>query len=58
MRPERGKSPYKKVSYDGASVGEHRAFWEEANGPIPPGYLVHHRNEDTRDNRLRRIWNC
>ena len=36
-------------------VREHRLVWEEANGPIPSGYLVHHRNEDRSDNRLENL---
>ena len=29
-----------------------RAMWEEAYGPIPRGYLIHHKNEDPFDDRL------
>jgi len=31
---------------------EHRRVWEDAHGPIPDGYVVHHLNEDKLDNRL------
>ena len=31
---------------------EHRKVWHDANGPIPPGHHVHHRNRDRGDNRL------
>jgi len=31
---------------------EHRAIWEAAYGPIPPGMHIHHRNGDKTDNRL------
>lgn len=30
---------------------EHRHVWESANGPIPDGFHVHHRNHDRSDNR-------
>lgn len=30
----------------------HRFMWEEANGPIPDGMQVHHRNHNKRDNRV------
>jgi hypothetical protein len=29
-----------------------RVMWEEANGPIPPERLIHHRNLDPFDDRL------
>lgn len=29
-----------------------RVMWEEANGPIPKGYLIHHVNHDPFDDRL------
>jgi hypothetical protein len=31
---------------------EHRRVWEDAHGPIPKGYIIHHINEDGFDNRL------
>lgn len=31
---------------------QNRWMWEQANGPIPDGYEVHHRNEDPTDDRL------
>lgn len=34
---------------------EHRVVWEEAHGPIPKGYHVHHRNGDITDNRLENL---
>lgn len=29
-----------------------REIWQEAHGPIPKDWLIHHLNGDTRDNRL------
>jgi hypothetical protein len=43
---------YRKVKINGRSVSEHRWVWEQAYGPIPLGYIVHHRNNDKLDNRL------
>lgn len=34
------------------TVWENRFVWEQANGPIPEGFHVHHRNEDPTDDRL------
>lgn len=33
----------------------HRAVWEEANGPIPKGFVVHHINGNKQDNRLENL---
>ena len=44
---------YKKIRLpDGSTIDEHRLLWATAYGPIPDGMVVHHKNEDTRDNRL------
>ena len=29
----------------------HRKLWYDANGPIPPGRVIHHKNGDITDNR-------
>lgn len=33
----------------------HRFIWETQVGPIPPGHVIHHRNEDTNDNRVENL---
>jgi len=34
-------------------MAEHyRTIWERANGPIPSGYVIHHKNGDRGDNHL------
>lgn len=33
----------------------HRLVWEEAHGPLPEGWHVHHLNGDTLDNRLENL---
>ena len=30
----------------------HRAVWESANGPIPPGFVVHHLDGNLRNNNV------
>jgi hypothetical protein len=34
---------------------EHDIVWVAANGPLGPGELVHHKNEDKTDNRLENL---
>ena len=40
--------PYRK----GTSVSAHRYVWERANGPIPDGYQIHHKDHDASNNTL------
>jgi hypothetical protein len=34
---------------------EHRLVWERHHGSIPPGYHVHHKNGDRKDNRIENL---
>ena len=34
---------------------EHVLVWESHQGPIPPGYEIHHINEDKLDNRIENL---
>lgn len=34
---------------------EHRVLWEQAHGPLPKGYIVHHKNGVKDDNRLENL---
>lgn len=34
------------------AMNEHRYIWEKANGPIPDGYEVHHKDEDKTNNDI------
>ncbi|WP_350156745.1 HNH endonuclease signature motif containing protein [Roseovarius indicus] len=45
--------PQLKLS-NGSIVGEHRHVWQCAQGPIPDGFQIHHRDENRINNKL---WN-
>ena len=36
-------------------MNKNREIWQEAHGPIPKGWLIHHLNGDTGDNRLENL---
>lgn len=43
--------PYKNVKVAGKTYSEHKLVWERTHGrPVPPGYVVHHKNHIKRDN--------
>jgi hypothetical protein len=48
-------SGYKNVQVAGKSHSEHKLVWERANGPVPKGFVVHHKNHIKRDNRLENL---
>lgn len=50
-----GLNPYKIIIVNGVQVMEHRYMWEQAHGQIPNGYIIHHLNGDTKDNRLENL---
>lgn len=37
------------------TVRLHQAIWERANGSVPAGFHLHHKNEDKTDNRLENL---
>ena len=45
-------SRYKHVIVDGKTQQAHRVIWENANGPIPDGYDIHHKDGNPHNNSL------
>ena len=43
---------YKRVNIDGKTVQVHVYVWEQVNGPVPDGHVVHHRDHNKRNNTL------
>lgn len=49
---------YRRIRYGGRKGKlrfEHDVVWEKANGSIPKGFHVHHKNEDKLDNKLENL---
>jgi hypothetical protein len=46
---------YKKTKLNGKRIYSHRKVWTLANGEIPDGYVIHHINGDSKDNRLENL---
>lgn len=36
--------------WKGQTTGLHRVVWESINGPIPPGHVIHHRDDNPANN--------
>jgi hypothetical protein len=47
----RGPNEYERIRRYGVRDYIHRLVWEQANGPIPEGHVIHHINGDRADNR-------
>jgi hypothetical protein len=54
----KGRTPWNVGRNNGNRRGwkpRSHVVWEDANGPIPQGYLIHHDNEIRSDNRLENL---
>lgn len=47
-----GKANYKIIRVDGKNQMYHRWVWEQANGPIPKGLIIHHIDGDITNNDI------
>jgi len=49
------KNGYRSISIAGIYILEHRYVWEQVNGALPEGYIVHHLNGIKGDNRIENL---
>lgn len=50
-----GAGRYKRILKDGHNLQMHRYIWEQKNGAIPEGYVIHHINGNKLDNRIENL---
>ena len=43
---------YKAIKINGKKIDEHVYVWEQNFGPIPKGYVVHHKDENKKNNNI------
>jgi len=43
---------YKKFRINGKDIREHRLVWEQHHGPIPKGYVIHHKDSNGLNNSI------
>ena len=43
---------YVALKVSGKRIDEHRLVWEQHNGPIPPGHVIHHIDENKSNNDI------
>lgn len=54
-RPKPTKAGYIRTYSNGRLVMQHRQVWEKVNGPVPKGFIIHHKNHIKTDNRLENL---
>lgn len=50
-----GMGRYKVVQRNSERIAVHRLVWEQHNGAIPHGYIIHHINRNKLDNRIENL---
>lgn len=53
--PQIKRVAYVMTRINGLKTSEHRHVWEKHNGPVPEGSVVHHINQNKRDNRIENL---
>lgn len=49
------KTEYERIRFNGKMMPLHKVIWIKANGAVPSGYIVHHKNGNKLDNRLENL---
>jgi hypothetical protein len=50
-----GAGRYKRIEINGKKFQYHRWVYEQKKGPIPKGFVVHHKNGNRMDNRIKNL---
>ena len=50
-----GNQRYRNILINGTRVQEHNYIWMKNFGTIPPGFVVHHTNGNSLDNRIKNL---
>ena len=50
-----GNGKYNRIIRNGKNMQHSRYVWEQVNGPIPTGQMIHHKNGNKKDDRLENL---
>ena len=50
-----GNGKYNRIIRNGKNLQYSRYVWEQTNGPIPTGQMIHHKNGNKKDDRLENL---
>ncbi len=50
-----GNGKYNRIIRNGKNMQHSRYVWEQANGPIPSGQMIHHKNGNKKDDCLENL---
>lgn len=52
LSPRSNRSGYVRITVEGKRVKKHRWVWEQHNGPIPEGFVIHHKDGNIFNNDI------